>query len=741
LAVLRDRKQTDASSDRGARAFVYAVWLVMSIVNLYVLTRYARNLPLTEDWLLVPALTGNESDLLGWIWEQNNEHRVPLPKLILLALLLLAGGDFRAGALFNVSALALVALAAIETARRLRGGRATYTDAFFPLLLLHLGHWENLYWSWQVTFVVPVALALVLCMFAASGRALETRRSAVAAGLCLIGLPLCGGVGLVWVPAFVTWFVATAWRHRWMTEGEPPNAAAARILLVSSGIAALLACVYFIGYLRPAWVPQNPGSAASVASTLQFLALGLGPAARSSWVLSITLAGVILGAALVAIARGVVAANGLARVRALELLLYFGAALGFAAVLGWGRASVIEIYGEWPLRYALLATLPFAAAYFIFEGYLPPRASTAARSALCGCLGLFAVPNGVHGIAWGDWYLAEAAKLEAALQSGASTRAVAGAHNTFAFHAVDASELAGLMEMLNAADIGPFAELPDAAATPRVPVTVRYRRPDAAEVALVWGVHGWQALPPGESPPGTYVENGVMRTPMVRDETVFEARLELEERTLLDYGFLVTRMDDGSQVALWETDEGRDHRVVVGSSSAVIAHERHASALREPRTSAPQAVARIIVRYRLPGAGDIAVVWGIDEWAAVELALRPPGTTLDDRGTMVTPMARRGDYFEATLTSPVGAALNFGFLTRDREGLFDVVRDVWDWREDYRVVPHENRVIEVRSEIVLAQFATIVSRHRYALAAALVGLLATWAAMYAALRPRRTGSE
>ncbi len=38
--------------------------------------------------------------------------------------------------------------------------RNPYADAFFPLLLRHWGHYENLPWSWQVTQVIPVVIAV-----------------------------------------------------------------------------------------------------------------------------------------------------------------------------------------------------------------------------------------------------------------------------------------------------------------------------------------------------------------------------------------------------------------------------------------------------------------------------------------------------------------------------------------------------------------------------------------------------
>jgi hypothetical protein len=108
--------------------FVWSVWLVMMLVALACIAKYGRNIPLAEDWLLVAPLTGNEPDLTSWLWAQNNEHRVPLPRLILLALLKITNGDFRAGMFFNVITLGVIAFATIQVARHLRGGRTSFVD-------------------------------------------------------------------------------------------------------------------------------------------------------------------------------------------------------------------------------------------------------------------------------------------------------------------------------------------------------------------------------------------------------------------------------------------------------------------------------------------------------------------------------------------------------------------------------------------------------------------------------------
>ncbi len=48
-----------ARSDRGARVFVWSVWLIMMLFALACIAKYGRNIPLAEDWQLVAPLTGH----------------------------------------------------------------------------------------------------------------------------------------------------------------------------------------------------------------------------------------------------------------------------------------------------------------------------------------------------------------------------------------------------------------------------------------------------------------------------------------------------------------------------------------------------------------------------------------------------------------------------------------------------------------------------------------------------------
>jgi hypothetical protein len=121
----------------GANCFVWCVWGVMLLAALAFVWKFGSNIPYWDEWgQMVPILAGEKPVNVAWLWSEHNGHRIPLPKLLLLAAYKLTGSDFRVGMYANVLALGALAFTMIRVAKALRGG-SSYADAFFPLVLLH----------------------------------------------------------------------------------------------------------------------------------------------------------------------------------------------------------------------------------------------------------------------------------------------------------------------------------------------------------------------------------------------------------------------------------------------------------------------------------------------------------------------------------------------------------------------------------------------------------------------------
>src|SRR5262249_8229850 len=153
--------QTASAPEKGAAWFVWGIW-ALAVYGGLAFARYGNKFPYADDWALVPVLTGEQPLTARWLWTQHSDHRIAVPKLILLTALRLTGWDFRGGILFNVGALGALAFAMIRGAKRLRGW-TSYADAYFPLALLHWGH-GSLWWDFQVQFVCSTVLAGIVLL-------------------------------------------------------------------------------------------------------------------------------------------------------------------------------------------------------------------------------------------------------------------------------------------------------------------------------------------------------------------------------------------------------------------------------------------------------------------------------------------------------------------------------------------------------------------------------------------------
>lgn len=109
------------------------------------------------------------------------------------------------------------------------------------------------------------------------------------------------------------------------------------------------------------------------------------------------------------------------------------------------------------------------------------------------------------------------------------------------------------------------------------------------------------------------------------------------------------------------------------------------------------------IRYRLPQAGEVFLVWGVDGWGALPSADRPPGTTIRDR-LMYTPMIRSGDLFTVRLQVPPDAGIDYVFqVTQTASGL---ETDIWDINnaseQKYRSIATADGVTEVLASTSIA---------------------------------------
>jgi hypothetical protein len=418
---------------------------------------WTRNVGVAEDWRMVPPWLGYEPDLLGWLWAQNNEHRLPLQRLIYLGLLK-ASDDFRSGMILSQLLMAALSLILARAAASARGGRHRLVDVVYPLALLHLGHWENLLWSWQFQFVWSVFLGgLVLAVLIA--RPLPSFRDSLVVAAALVLLPLSGANGIATATAMFPWAIAVAFLQR---RGSGGDARVAVVLIAGIALSAAAAGAYFIGYESPPWSPPLATPAQFIVAAKAYFAMATGVWFRA---LPFGSRGAELAAAAGVVAvscvGGLLALWGFVRrwrtdgARGLGLALFIGSGLALGVLIAAGRGAYPY---QMPARYALFSAMPLLAALAAWEFYAPrlPARTIGALAAL-GFLLLLPL-NAKAGFTWRDWYLDGVRQVEADIAERRPPAAIASRHFPFLMHWCE-SCLAEAIARLRDAGIGPFARL------------------------------------------------------------------------------------------------------------------------------------------------------------------------------------------------------------------------------------------------------------------------------------------
>lgn len=446
--------QPTSHDDRTVRAIVWAVWAAVLALLLWSYIPNSSRIPLAEDWYTVPLVTGQPVDLAAWLWEQNNEHRMPVARLLLLGALKASGGDYRAGGLLNMALMAAGAAGLILFVRRLRGGRTDIGDAFLPLTLLHFGHSVDVLFPFQITFVLSLGLVMVVgCTFFLP-QSLTSRPAAVVGGAALLLLPLSGFIGLLFVPALSAYVFYAGWSCWAGSRGWPLRRGLGAWLMTASIATVALGAVYFVGYEHPWWNPPNPGIIPSTKVVLKVLSLGFGAAPYFWWTPAVVLSVVFLCASCFAALQRIASA-GPDRDYAIGAALFFAVAIAFAAAAGWGRAGYEPTAGI-PLRYVNLVIPAFLAAYFTWV-VSPSRLAPVFGRGLALVLLVLLPINTVAGHRlFAEWYHDGMTTLQADLDAGVPIEQLAERHGKFLVHWWTPEQIARHMHMLRDAGIAPF---------------------------------------------------------------------------------------------------------------------------------------------------------------------------------------------------------------------------------------------------------------------------------------------
>ncbi len=454
-----------SAPEPGARMFVWGVFGVLALSAVAFVGRFGTDVPIWDDYGFIPAVVGEQPVTPGWLWEQCNEHRIPLPKLIFVLACRAAGKDVRAGMAASVAVLSALAAGMVVLAGRLPGG-ARPSDAVFSLLLLNLGQASNLLWSIQFIHVLSTGIGTAVLILIAWRPRWPGPAAAAAAGVALGLLPLCGGTGLLYVPALASWLLAASWVE---ARSKRPGAGrrAAQIALLA--LPGLVLCTLYFHDFHKGEHPAAPGGLFDGARTaLQFLTGGIGvPAALGwPWTGAATLGLVVLALAVLGRAW---AARPQERGRVVGLLAFLAALLTMAAGVGWGRGWAGPLAG-FQDRYLTMAAPLWCWLVIVVRLHAPPALGGLVANTLFAAACVLVWPNTEAGLKRGRDGAETARALERDIRSGAPAYRIVARYTPFLYPSQD--EITRLLPLLRRTRVGPFRFLRDDPQFVEIPLSV-----------------------------------------------------------------------------------------------------------------------------------------------------------------------------------------------------------------------------------------------------------------------------
>ena len=302
-----------------------SVWAACSVTAWTLVIRYGRSSPFSDDWQLLPYAAGRRTVTGSWLWQQHNEHRIPLVKALNVVLLRAFDFDYRATTMANALVLSALALTLVLAVRHYRG-TSRLRDAAIPLVMLN-PHVPALQWGVQAQFTATAAaLVLILVIAARQGKLRVLNGRALALWSLALGLLFFSGMnGVVVLPVVAGALLISAWRS-----------AGSRAVRVSAGVAGALGLaavpLYFVGLQSTGHAWGHPGPAQLITVAVRLAGSPLGPVVEQKWP--------VIGVVIIVLAVLTLVEAWRRRTRALGLLLVVaGAQVLLAAAVAFGRGG------------------------------------------------------------------------------------------------------------------------------------------------------------------------------------------------------------------------------------------------------------------------------------------------------------------------------------------------------------------------------------------------------------------
>ncbi|MBI3860350.1 MAG: hypothetical protein HY290_00490 [Planctomycetia bacterium] len=249
--------------------WVWLCWGALTLLTGGLVLWLGISIPYWDEWdAIVPFITGERAVSWATLWAPHNEHRIAIPRLILLGLDSLTGHEFRSGMIVSLLLLSATSAMLLGTVRKVRG-HWNWTDAFFPCMLLNWGHAANLVMSFQVQLVMAGCLGCAAAALVCGRDRPSAPRLAMLA-LVLAVWPLCSAAGIVCGLAIVPYFAACLFYCR---DANQPLSRASLVIAALALVVIPVECL--VTYVPRASIHPPAGD---VGNLLRHIALEFGMA-------------------------------------------------------------------------------------------------------------------------------------------------------------------------------------------------------------------------------------------------------------------------------------------------------------------------------------------------------------------------------------------------------------------------------------------------------------------------------
>jgi hypothetical protein len=432
---------------------VWSVWAAMTAAAFLFIRHYARNIPYHDDFAFVAPMTGHQPLTLSWLWQQHNEHRPAVSRLIMAVMYRLLPGDFRLAMYLNAALLSSAAAGMLYLARRLRGS-TSLLDIVLPLAVLTIGQAETLLIGFAMNLMLTSWIACALIGLAATSGGQPSRWLILKLGLLLVLLPLCGGSGIVMLPPLLLWLVHRIWLCGRGQRADRIGGTIGAGLLI---LCLIVVGLYLYGYASPAHHLRAPSRAIAALTALQYLSLTVCPSTHDYWQLAGVVTLCLLSATLL-VAGWITLRSDRDRPRAFALAMVVMGMVLPAVAIGYSR-SFMWPGGGLANRYITTTAPLVCGLYVAWLALGTPRSRLAVHLVLVGLVLLDTPASFRAGIEFGRGRLEIFRPIEASFKAHAPISKVAQLSCPSLHPSADFARFSYVM--LKDARVGGFGDLAD----------------------------------------------------------------------------------------------------------------------------------------------------------------------------------------------------------------------------------------------------------------------------------------